>query len=211
MQATNPYLAGVAGQTYNPYFTAGPLVPLVASDPTGAVMSPLGVPQQTVVQQKVPRGNEVRSNLHYCNHHKLYKEDKKYIFINHMFLVSGTLCICLYGFFKPDLFDKISRITFLLVSSATANFLETANKQVNFLNIYFAGGCVQAYPGVVAYKRPADKGGVPVYQPANTPSAAYQQLMQLQQPFVPVSCKSMFLSLVTTFSCLSSDNARLYL
>lgn len=59
-QATNPYLAGVAGQTYNPYFAAaGPLVPLV-SDPTGAtVMSPLGVPQQTVVQQKVPRGNEV--------------------------------------------------------------------------------------------------------------------------------------------------------
>jgi len=102
--ATNPYLAGVAGQTYNPYFAAaGPLVPLVASDSTGAMMSPLGVPQQTVVQQKVPRGNE-------------------------------------------------------------------------------------AYPGVVAYKRPAgDKSGVPVYQPANNPSAAYQQLMQLQQPFVPVS------------------------
>ena len=49
----------------------------------------------------------------------------------------------------------------------------------------------QTYPGMVAYKRPAgDKSGVPVYQPANNPSAAaYQQLMQLQQPFVPVSCK----------------------
>ncbi|XP_062524145.1 protein muscleblind isoform X22 [Bombyx mori] len=41
-----------------------------------------------------------------------------------------------------------------------------------------------AFPGVVPYKRPAaDKAGVPVYQPATT----YQQLMQLQQPFVPVS------------------------
>lgn len=37
------------------------------------------------------------------------------------------------------------------------------------------------------YKRPAaDKSGVPVYQPNAT---TYQQLMQLQQPFVPVSCE----------------------
>jgi muscleblind protein len=103
--ATNPYL-GVTSQAYNPYFAAGPLVPLV-SDPTGGgVVSPLGVPQQTVVaQQKVPR-------------------------------------------------DRL-----------------------------------ETYPGMVAYKRPAgDKSGVPVYQPANTSSAAaYQHLMQLQQPFVPVS------------------------
>lgn len=39
---------------------------------------------------------------------------------------------------------------------------------------------------MVPYKRPAaDKSGVPVYQPG----ATYQQLMQLQQPFVPVSCE----------------------
>lgn len=38
----------------------------------------------------------------------------------------------------------------------------------------------------VPFKRPAaDKSGVPVYQPGTT----YQQLMQLQQPFVPVSCE----------------------
>ncbi|ERL83357.1 hypothetical protein D910_00273 [Dendroctonus ponderosae] len=38
---------------------------------------------------------------------------------------------------------------------------------------------------MVPYKRPAaDKSGVPVYQPNAT---TYQQLMQLQQPFVPVS------------------------
>jgi len=42
------------------------------------------------------------------------------------------------------------------------------------------------FPGMgVPYKRPAaDKSGIPVYQPGAT---TYQQLMQLQQPFVPVS------------------------
>ncbi|KAK9888691.1 hypothetical protein WA026_000921 [Henosepilachna vigintioctopunctata] len=44
-----------------------------------------------------------------------------------------------------------------------------------------------AFPGMMQYKRPAtDKSGVPVYQPNAT---TYQQLMQLQQPFVPVSCE----------------------
>ncbi|XP_040358449.1 muscleblind-like protein 1 [Ixodes scapularis] len=46
--------------------------------------------------------------------------------------------------------------------------------------------CEPAFPGIVPYtKRPAlDKSGVPVYQP----SATYQQaLLQMQQPFVPVS------------------------
>ncbi|XP_060518240.1 muscleblind-like protein 1 isoform X4 [Cylas formicarius] len=45
-----------------------------------------------------------------------------------------------------------------------------------------------AFPaGMVPYKRPAaDKSGVPVYQPNAT---TYQQLVQLQQPFVPVSCE----------------------
>ncbi|KYN07350.1 Muscleblind-like protein 3, partial [Cyphomyrmex costatus] len=47
---------------------------------------------------------------------------------------------------------------------------------------------LQAFPGMVPYKRPAaDKSGVPVYQP--TGATTYQQLMQLQQPFVPVSCE----------------------
>ncbi|XP_037914187.1 uncharacterized protein LOC119653550 isoform X14 [Hermetia illucens] len=42
-----------------------------------------------------------------------------------------------------------------------------------------------AFSGMVPYKRPAaEKSGIPVYQPGAT---TYQQLMQLQQPFVPVS------------------------
>lgn len=41
---------------------------------------------------------------------------------------------------------------------------------------------------MVPYKRPAgDKSGMPVYQPSG--ATTYQQLMQLQQPFVPVSCE----------------------
>ncbi|XP_077292197.1 splicing regulator muscleblind isoform X5 [Arctopsyche grandis] len=45
---------------------------------------------------------------------------------------------------------------------------------------------LEGFPGgMVPFKRAAaDKSGMPVYQPATT----YQQLMQLQQPFVPVSC-----------------------
>ncbi|XP_032668225.1 mRNA decay activator protein ZFP36L3-like isoform X8 [Odontomachus brunneus] len=47
---------------------------------------------------------------------------------------------------------------------------------------------LETFPGMVPYKRPAaDKSGVPVYQP--TGATTYQQLMQLQQPFVPVSCE----------------------
>ncbi|XP_052891174.1 protein muscleblind isoform X3 [Anopheles moucheti] len=44
-----------------------------------------------------------------------------------------------------------------------------------------------AFPGMVPFKRTAgEKSGIPVYQPG----ATYQQLMQLQQPFVPVSSAS---------------------
>ncbi|XP_037914186.1 ras guanine nucleotide exchange factor E isoform X13 [Hermetia illucens] len=46
---------------------------------------------------------------------------------------------------------------------------------------------IEAFSGMVPYKRPAaEKSGIPVYQPGAT---TYQQLMQLQQPFVPVSCE----------------------
>ncbi|XP_055921295.1 uncharacterized protein LOC129952611 isoform X9 [Eupeodes corollae] len=46
---------------------------------------------------------------------------------------------------------------------------------------------LEAFSGMVPFKRPAgEKSGIPVYQPGAT---TYQQLMQLQQPFVPVSCE----------------------
>ncbi|XP_050675548.1 protein muscleblind isoform X1 [Leptidea sinapis] len=113
-QATSPYLSGVpgVGSTYQYY--APQLMPaMLGHDPAAA--SPLGVMQQPVLQQKMPRTDRIEM-------------DMKSV-----------------GSFYYD----------------------------NF-----------AFPGVVPYKRPAaDKAGMPVYQPATT----YQQLMQLQQPFVPVS------------------------
>ncbi|XP_062524134.1 protein muscleblind isoform X19 [Bombyx mori] len=116
-QATSPYLSGVpgVGSTYAQYY-APQLVPaMLGHDPAAAAASPLGVMQQPVLQQKLPRTDRLEM-------------DMKSV-----------------GSFYYD----------------------------NF-----------AFPGVVPYKRPAaDKAGVPVYQPATT----YQQLMQLQQPFVPVS------------------------
>nr|XP_032529741.1 muscleblind-like protein isoform X4 [Danaus plexippus plexippus] len=118
-QATSPYLSGVpgVGSTYAQYY-APQLVPAVLGhDPSAAAASPLGVMQQPVLQQKLPRTDRLEM-------------DMKSV-----------------GSFYYD----------------------------NF-----------AFPGVVPYKRQAaDKAGVPVYQPATT----YQQLMQLQQPFVPVSCE----------------------
>lgn len=59
---------------------------------------------------------------------------------------------------------------------------------------------------MLPYKRPAaDKSGIPVYQPG----ATYQQLMQLQQPFVPVSCEypSPSPSATTTIPQTSTANA----
>lgn len=64
---------------------------------------------------------------------------------------------------------------------------------------------LQAFPGMVPYKRPAaDKSGVPVYQPNAT---TYQQLMQLQQPFVPVSCEYSTTSTATTSTPVSPTSS----
>ncbi|XP_045487608.1 muscleblind-like protein isoform X3 [Pieris rapae] len=118
-QATSPYLSGVpgVGSTYAQYYTPQLVPAMLGHDPAAAAASPLGVMQQPVLQQKLPRTDRLEM-------------DMKSV-----------------GSFYYD----------------------------NF-----------AFPGVVSYKRPAaDKAGVPVYQPPTT----YQQLMQLQQPFVPVSCE----------------------
>lgn len=58
---------------------------------------------------------------------------------------------------------------------------------MNSIDITFSGFCLQI-PGMVPYKRPQqDKSGIPaVFQPNAT---NYQQLMHVQQPFVPVSCE----------------------
>ncbi|KAL5289164.1 MBNL2.2 family protein [Megaselia abdita] len=49
---------------------------------------------------------------------------------------------------------------------------------------------LEAFSGMVPFKRPAtDKSGIPVYPPGAATATTYQQLMQLQHPFVPVSCE----------------------
>ncbi|XP_037948848.1 mucin-5AC-like isoform X9 [Teleopsis dalmanni] len=63
-----------------------------------------------------------------------------------------------------------------------------------------------AFSGMVPYKRPAaEKSGIPVYQPGAT---TYQQLMQLQQPFVPVSCEYQSQNTTsTTINCTTTTAA----
>ncbi|XP_028033398.1 muscleblind-like protein isoform X2 [Bombyx mandarina] len=148
-QATSPYLSGVpgVGSTYAQYY-APQLVPaMLGHDPAAAAASPLGVMQQPVLQQKLPRTDrlETAAAVQSPATSATSEPGKK--------RAAPTE-------FEPPPMDMKSVGSFYY-----DNF---------------------AFPGVVPYKRPAaDKAGVPVYQPATT----YQQLMQLQQPFVPVSCE----------------------
>ncbi|KAJ8726239.1 hypothetical protein PYW07_000937 [Mythimna separata] len=146
-QATSPYLSGVpgVGSTYAQYY-APQLVPAVLGhDPSGAAASPLGVMQQPVLQQKLPRTDrlETAAAAQQPTASATSEPGKK----------------------RP----------------APAE-LEPPPMDMKSVGSFYYDNF--AFPGVVPYKRPAaDKAGVPVYQPATT----YQQLMQLQQPFVPVS------------------------
>ncbi|XP_072936380.1 protein muscleblind isoform X6 [Epargyreus clarus] len=146
--ATSPYLSGVpgVGSTYAQYY-APQLVPAVLGhDPSAAGASPLGVMQQPVLQQKIPRTDrlETAAAAQQPAASATSESGKK----------------------RP----------------APAE-LEPPPMDMKSVGSFYYDNF--AFPGVVPYKRPAaDKAGVPVYQPATT----YQQLMQLQQPFVPVSC-----------------------
>lgn len=70
LQATSPYLSGVPGSTYTQYYGPQLMPAVLGHDPAGAAASPLGVMQQPVLQQKLPRTDrlEVRqqqtSNKH---------------------------------------------------------------------------------------------------------------------------------------------------
>ncbi|XP_026738011.1 protein muscleblind isoform X6 [Trichoplusia ni] len=147
VQATSPYLSGVpgVGSTYAQYY-APQLVPAVLGhDPAAAAASPLGVMQQPVLQQKLPRTDrlETAAAAQQPAASATSEPGKK----------------------RP----------------APAE-LEPPPMDMKSVGSFYYDNF--AFPGVVPYKRPAaDKAGVPVYQPATT----YQQLMQLQQPFVPVS------------------------
>ncbi|XP_014362939.1 protein muscleblind isoform X8 [Papilio machaon] len=146
--ATSPYLSGVpgVGSTYAQYY-APQLVPaMLGHDPAAAAASPLGVMQQPVLQQKLPRTDRLETAA------------------------------------------AAQQPTASATSEPGKKRPAPADHEPPPMDMKSVGSFYYdnfAFPGVVPYKRPAaDKAGVPVYQPATT----YQQLMQLQQPFVPVSC-----------------------
>ncbi|KAG5899162.1 hypothetical protein JTB14_028999 [Gonioctena quinquepunctata] len=206
--AANPYLTGMpqVGSTYSPYFAPGPIMPTIMShDPTG-VGSPLGVVPQTVVtQQKMPRSDR----LEVCREYQrgaCKRAESECRFAHPADSVTanedGTVTVCMDAvkgrcnrdpcrYFHPPLHLQAQ------IKAAQSRASAMDMKSVG--SFYYENFAFPA--GMVPYKRPAaDKSGVPVYQPNAT---TYQQLMQLQQPFVPVSCEYSTSPAPPTSSCAS--------
>ncbi|XP_066258540.1 muscleblind-like protein 1 isoform X8 [Euwallacea similis] len=192
LMAANPYLTGMpqVGSTYSPYFAPGPIMPTIMQDPTG-VGSPLGVVPQTVVaQQKMPRSDR----LEVCREFQrgaCKRAESECRFAHPADSVTsnedGTVTVCMDAvkgrcnrdpcrYFHPPLHLQAQ------IKAAQSRASAMDMKSVG--SFYYENFAFPA--GVVPYKRPAaDKSGMPVYQP--NAATTYQQLMQLQQPFVPVS------------------------
>ncbi|XP_034941179.1 uncharacterized protein [Chelonus insularis] len=177
--ATNPYLTGMpqVNNTYTPYFTPSPIMPAIMgpADPTG-VGSPLGVVPQTVAMpQKLARTDRLETG-------QLSTGSVPGI---------GAIAGGVSGV-------PTSAVPGGLQNASMAASIELGKKRMrdtnddllmmdskSFGSFYYENF---AFPGMVPYKRPAgDKSGMPVYQA--TGATTYQQLMQLPQPFVPVSCE----------------------
>ncbi|XP_058457503.1 muscleblind-like protein 1 isoform X11 [Malaya genurostris] len=193
--ATNPYLTGMPASTYSPYFPPGHLMPtlLGPADPSG--VSQLGpVVQQTVVpaqQQKIPRSDRLEVCREFMRG-ACKRAESECRFAHPQESVTthedGSVTVCMDAvkgrcarepcrYFHPPL--HLQAQIKAAQSRATAMDMKTMG------SFYYENF---AFPGMVPYKRTAaDKSGIPVYQPGAT---TYQQLMQLQQPFVPVSSSS---------------------
>ncbi|XP_017770558.1 PREDICTED: protein muscleblind isoform X1 [Nicrophorus vespilloides] len=191
LMAANPYLTSMpqVGNTYSPYFAPGPIMPtIMGPDPTG-VASPLGVVPQTVVApQKMPRSDR----LEVCREFQrgaCKRAESECRFAHPADSVTanedGTVTVCMDAvkgrcnrdpcrYFHPPLHLQAQ------IKAAQSRASAMDMKSVG--NFYYENF---TFPGMMPYKRPAaDKSGVPVFQPNAT---TYQQLMQMQQPFVPVS------------------------
>ncbi|XP_048518503.1 protein muscleblind isoform X5 [Dendroctonus ponderosae] len=171
LMAANPYLTGMpqVGSTYSPYFAPGPIMPTLMQDPTG-VGSPLGVVPQTVVQQKMPRSDRLEPAA-----------------VSPLLAQPSAAAAAAAAAAALEIGKKRPREP----CTADTDLLLMDMKSVG--SFYYDNFAFPA--GMVPYKRPAaDKSGVPVYQPNAT---TYQQLMQLQQPFVPVSCVAELPILIT--------------
>ncbi|XP_050551427.1 muscleblind-like protein 3 isoform X5 [Spodoptera frugiperda] len=189
VQATSPYLSGVpgVGSTYAQYY-APQLVPAVLGhDPAAAAASPLGVMQQPVLQQKLPRTDR----LEVCREFQrgaCKRAETECRFAHPSPPVAahddGCVTVCMDAVKGRCVRDPCRYFHPPLHLQAHLKAQARGAMDMKSVGSFYYDNF--AFPGVVPYKRPAaDKAGVPVYQPATT----YQQLMQLQQPFVPVSCE----------------------
>ncbi|XP_037914180.1 flocculation protein FLO11 isoform X7 [Hermetia illucens] len=179
VMATSPYLTGIPASTYSPYFAPGHLVPTLLGPDPSTVASQLGpvVPQAVpVAQQKIPRSDRIETvpvsaaaaagpiltaAAAATLTHPIPTPGAAQ---HHAVTIGHTLEVGKKRAAENDMFQLMDMKT--VGSFYYENF---------------------AFSGMVPYKRPAaEKSGIPVYQPGAT---TYQQLMQLQQPFVPVSCE----------------------
>ncbi|KAL1397188.1 hypothetical protein pipiens_009947 [Culex pipiens pipiens] len=177
--------------TYSPYFPPGHLMPtlLGPADPSqlGPVVQQAVVPQ---AQQKIPRSDRLEVCREFMRG-ACKRAESECRFAHPQESVTthedGSVTVCMDAvkgrcarepcrYFHPPL--HLQAQIKAAQSRATAMDMKTMG------SFYYENF---AFPGMVPYKRTAaDKSGIPVYQPGAT---TYQQLMQLQQPFVPVSCE----------------------
>lgn len=182
-QATNPYLASMPTSTYSPYFPPGHLMPalLGPADPSG--VSQVGpVVQQTLVpatQQKIPRSDRLETAP---------------VSAAAAVAAAAAAAAATMGTLPPPPPPSAGAVVNSTPMPLSQSPLEAGKKRaaesdmIQMMDMKTMGSFYYenfAFPGMVPYKRTAaDKSGIPVYQPGAT---TYQQLMQLQQPFVPVS------------------------
>ncbi|XP_055593372.1 muscleblind-like protein 1 isoform X9 [Uranotaenia lowii] len=213
--ATNPYLTGMPASTYSPYFPPGHLMPtlLGPADPS-AVSAQLGpVVQQAVVpatQQKIPRSDRLETA-------PVSAAAAVAAAAAAAAATMGTLqppppppsaaaaaaaahaaaaAAAAAGVVTSSSSCSVNPLS---ISQHQQASLEAGKKRaadndmIQMMDMKTMGSFYYenfAFPGMVPYKRTAaDKSGIPVYQPGAT---TYQQLMQLQQPFVPVSSAPSF-------------------
>ncbi|KAL9921816.1 splicing regulator muscleblind isoform 6-T21 [Glossina fuscipes fuscipes] len=196
--AANPYLTGIPANTYSPYFAPGHLVPALLGPDPAAVASQLGpvVPQAVqVTQQKLPRSDRLETApvtvsagtfIHHQQQHQQQQQQQS----SPPSTTTGTAALT-----TTQQTNTANTAAPAAVAHGQQHTLELGKKRAagtdmfQLMDVKTVGSFYYenfAYSGMVPIKRPAaEKYGNPVYPGATT----YQQLMQLQQPFVPISCE----------------------
>ncbi|XP_062716460.1 muscleblind-like protein 1 isoform X8 [Aedes albopictus] len=185
-KATNPYLASMPTSTYSPYFPPGHLMPTLLGPADPSAVSQVGpVVQQTLVpatQQKIPRSDRLETAP---------------VSAAAAVAAAAAAAAATMGTLPPPPPPAAGAAVSSTPLPLGQSPLEAGKKRaadsdmIQMMDMKTMGSFYYenfAFPGMVPYKRTAaDKSGIPVYQPGAT---TYQQLMQLQQPFVPVSSSS---------------------